>query len=532
MTREGKKDSIVGISNANNIRYGCAELLLRAGRSFAAFLVSDRGAVAGRAHRIYRRRQPHAGLLTDSEIWNGTHREPDVRRAGAGRASLVRTLTHKDIELFAIMSGDINPTHVDDTFAQSDMFHKIVAHGMWGGALFSTVLGTQLPGPGTIYADQSLHFSGAVAVGDTITVSVRVRSKVEQTHRVILDCRAVNQDGEEVVTGTAEVSAPTEKISRPRIHLPEIELRRQGHRYEHLIGMTKGLEPIRTAVVHPVDTPSLLGAVEAARANLIVPVLIGPESKICAAAAQPQLDLTPYEIVPADYSEAAAVAAVAMARAGKADALMKGALHTDEFMRAVVDGDRGLRTARRISHVFAIDAPSYPRPLFVTDAAINIYPTLADKRDIIQNAIDLVHALGIIEPRVAILSAVETVTETIRSTCDAAALCKMADRGQITGGILDGPLAFDNAVSLEAARTKGIISPVAARADIFVMPDLEAGNMLAKQLEYLAEAQVAGIVLGARVPIILTSRADRTLARLGSCAIALLLARHAIGAKP
>ena len=295
--------------------------------------------------------------------------------------------------------------------------------------------------------------------------------------------------------------------------------------------MTKGLEPIRTAVVHPVDTVSLLGAVEAARARLIVPVLIGPEHKIHAAAAQAQLDLSPYEIVATEHSDAAAEAAVAMARSGQAEALMKGALHTDELMRAVVDHEKGLRTARRISHVFAIDAPGYPRPLFVTDAAINIYPTLADKHDIVQNAIDLAHALGIPQPRVAILSAVETVTESIRSTLDAAALCKMADRGQITGGIVDGPLAFDNAVSEEAAKTKGIVSPVAGRADIFVVPDLEAGNMLAKQLEYLAEAEMAGIVLGARVPIILTSRADKTLARLGSCAIALLLARHKLGGK-
>ena len=201
-------------------------------------------------------------------------------------------------------------------------------------------------------------------------------------------------------------------------------------------------------------------------------------------------------------------------------------------MHAAVDRDHGLRTARRISHVYAIDVPDYPRQIFITDAAINIYPTLDEKRDIVQNAIDLTHALGIAQPRVAILSAVETVTESIRSTLDAAALCKMADRGQITGGILDGPLAFDNAVSVEAAKTKGIISPVAGRADIFVVPDLEAGNMLAKQLEYLAEAQVAGIVLGARVPIILTSRADKTLTRLGSCAIALLLARHKPGMKP
>ncbi|MEI9981748.1 MAG: bifunctional enoyl-CoA hydratase/phosphate acetyltransferase [Aliidongia sp.] len=446
-------------------------------------------------------------------------------------ASLVRTLTHRDIELFAVMSGDVNPAHLDDTYAKTDMFHKIVAHGMWGGALISALLGTELPGPGMVYVDQSLHFRRPIGLGDTVTATVQVIEKTEATHRVVLDCQVVNQSGDEVITGTAEVIAPTEKISRARIALPDIEFRRRGRRYEHLIEMSRGLEPIRTAVVHPVDVPSLLGAVEAARASLIVPVLIGPETKIRAAASLAQLDLAPYEIVPTEHSEAAAVQAVALARAGKVEALMKGALHTDELMHAVVDAERGLRTARRISHVFAIDAPGYPRPLFITDAAINIYPTLADKHDIIQNAIDLAHALGIPAPRVAILSAVETVTETIKSTLDAAALCKMADRGQITGGILDGPLAFDNAVSAEAARTKGIVSPVAGRADIFVVPDLEAGNMLAKQLEYLADAEMAGIVLGARVPIILTSRADGTLARLGSCAIALLLMRHKPGAQ-
>ena len=441
-------------------------------------------------------------------------------------ASLVRTLTYKDIEVFAIMSGDVNPAHVDEAFAKSDMFHKVVAHGMWSASLISTVLGTELPGPGTIYLDQSLHFRRPVGLGDTVTVTVKVTKKIAEGHRVILDCRATNQHGEEIITGTAEVTAPAEKISRPQVILPEIELREKGRRYRQLVEMTKGLAPIRTAVVHPVDTPSLLGAVEAARSKLIVPVLIGPEHKIHAAAEQARIDLSPYEIVSTEHSEAAAKAAVAMARLGQAEALMKGALHTDELMHAVVDHERGLRTERRISHVFTIDAPGYPKPLFVTDAAVNIYPTLADKRDIVQNAIDLAHALGIPQPRVAILSAVETVTEGIRSTLDAAALCKMAERGQITGGILDGPLAFDNAVSEEAAKTKGIVSPVAGRADIFVVPDLEAGNMLAKQLEYLAEAEVAGIVLGARVPIILTSRADKTLARLGSCAIALLLARH------
>lgn len=441
-------------------------------------------------------------------------------------ASIVRTLTHRDIALFAVMSGDVNPAHVDEDFARSDLFHKIIAHGMWGGALISTVLGTELPGPGTIYLDQSLQFLRPVGLGDTVTVTVTVVEKQEHGHRVTLDCRVVNQTGEAVIAGVALVMAPTEKIRRPRIALPEVALHEKGRSYRRLIDKTRGLAPIRTAVVHPVDAPSLLGAVEAAKAGLILPVLVGPEAKIRAVAAQAQLDLAPYEIVAAAHSDAAAVAAVGLVRAGKAEALMKGALHTDELMHAVVDHGEGLRTKRRISHVFVIDAPGYPRPLFITDAAINVAPSLEDKRDIVQNAIDLAHALGLAEPRVALLSAVETVTPKLQSTLDAAALCKMAERGQIHGGILDGPLAFDNAVSEEAAKTKGIVSAVAGRADIFVVPDLEAGNMLAKQLEYLADAEIAGVVLGARVPIILTSRADNTLARLGSCAIALLLARH------
>jgi phosphotransacetylase/acyl dehydratase len=448
-------------------------------------------------------------------------------------ASLVHTLTYKDIQLFAAISGDVNPAHVDPAFAKDDIFHKVIAHGMWGGALISTVLGTELPGPGAIYLGESLQFRRPVGIGDTITVAVRVAEKNTEKHRVTLDCEAKNQRGETVITGTAEVIAPTEKISRPRVVLPEVELRERGRGYRLLVEQTRGLQPIRTAVVHPVDSVSLIAAIEAAREGLIVPVLVGPEHKIRAAAEMAKLDLASYEIVPTEHSAAAADRAVALARVGQVSALMKGALHTDELMHAVVAAANGLRTARRISHVFAMDAPAYPRPLFITDAAINMYPTLEDKRDIVQNAIDLVNALrqmfnrDILElPRVAILSAVETVTEKIKSTVDAAALCKMADRGQITGAILDGPLAFDNAVSEEAAKTKGIISPVAGKADIFVVPDLETGNMLAKQLEYLGDADAAGIVLGARVPIILTSRADNTLTRLGSCAMAKLLVHH------
>ncbi|MFC4276442.1 bifunctional enoyl-CoA hydratase/phosphate acetyltransferase [Achromobacter aloeverae] len=455
-------------------------------------------------------------------IENRTYAELSV----GDSASLARTLSHRDIELFSVMAGDAAPMNLDEGVTHSEQFQATVAHGMWAVALLSTVLGTRLPGPGTMFLDQSLHFARSIAVGDAITVSVCVTAKDDATHRVTLDCRAVNQNAEDVIVGTVQVAAPTEKVSRPRVALPDVELVQRGRGYERLIAMTRGLAPLRTAVVHPVDTPSLVGAIEAARAGLIVPVLVGPAARIQAAAEHARIDLAPYEIVATEHSDAAARQAVLMARAGQVQALMKGSLHTDELMRAVVSGADGLRTARRISHVFAIDAPAYPRPLFVTDAAINVAPTLEDKQDIIQNAIDLVHALGIAQPRVAILSAVETVTGKLRSTLDAAALCKMADRGQITGGILDGPLAFDNAVSAAAAATKGIHSPVAGRADIFVVPDLEAGNMLAKQLEYLAGAQIAGIVLGARVPIILTSRADETLARLGSCAIALLLARH------
>ncbi|MDD2408409.1 MAG: bifunctional enoyl-CoA hydratase/phosphate acetyltransferase, partial [Tepidiphilus sp.] len=270
--------------------------------------------------------------------------------------------------------------------------------------------------------------------------------------------------------------------------------------------------------------PSLGGALEAMQAGIIRPILVGPEAKILAAAQALGADLSGLQIVDTPHSHASAEVAVQLCREGKAEALMKGSLHTDELMSAVVDKEKGLRTARRISHVFLADVPTYPRPLMITDAAVNIEPTLEEKVDIVQNAIDLAHALGIAEPKVAILSAVETVTSKIRSTIDAAALCKMADRGQIKGGLLDGPLAFDNAVSQVAARIKGIRSAVAGNADILVVPDLEAGNMVAKQLEYLANALMAGIVLGAKVPIVLTSRADTPETRAASCAVAQVLA--------
>jgi len=437
-------------------------------------------------------------------------------------AELTRTLGRQDIELFALMSGDVNPAHVDADYAKSDTFHQVIAHGMWGGALISAVLGTELPGPGTIYLSQSLKFHRPVGLGDTVTVRVRVREKIPDKKRVILDCECVNGAGKVVITGKADVIAPTQKVHRLRAMLPEVHLHERGQHFRHLMEAARQNPPIRTAVVHPCDNLSLTGALEAGRRGLIVPVLVGPVARIKKIAEQVGQSLDGIQLVDAPHSHAAAARAVAMAREGQVDALMKGALHTDEVMGAVVNTDTGLRTERRISHIFVIDVPNYPKPLLVTDAAINIYPDLDDKRDIVQNAIDLARAIGIEKPKVAILSAVETVYPKIKSTVEAAALCKMADRGQITGGILDGPLAFDNAVSKSAAETKHIVSPVAGDADILVVPDLEAGNMIAKQLIYLAGADAAGIVLGARVPIMLTSRADDVLARTASCALAQL----------
>jgi phosphate acetyltransferase len=305
----------------------------------------------------------------------------------------------------------------------------------------------------------------------------------------------------------------------------DIDTREKPHqKYERLLNAAKQVAAATTVVVHPCDETSLRGVVEAQEAGLIKPILVGPVKKIQDTASRYGLNIAPFEIVDVPHSDAAAAKGVELVRAGRGELLMKGSLHTDELMRCVTAGETGLRTARRISHVFVMDVPGYPETLFITDAAINIFPDLDCKRDIVQNAIDLYRDIGLGTPRVALLSAVETVTTKIPTTIEAAALCKMADRGQITGGILDGPLAFDNAIDPEAARIKGIKSEVAGRAQILVVPDLEAGNMLAKNLTFLAKADAAGIVLGARVPIILTSRADSVRARMASCAVAVLYA--------
>ncbi len=448
-------------------------------------------------------------------------------------ACIERTLTQEDVQLFAMLSGDLDPQHIDPAFAASTRFHGVIAHGMWGGALISAVLGTRLPGPGTVYLGQTLRFLAPVKLGDRLSIRVEVRAKDAATRRVTLACACDNQAGDTVIEGEAEVVAPDERIERVRSALPEIRLDVAGNDgLQRLLAHVAPMEPIRVAVVHPCDALSLSGALDARAAGLIVPVLVGPRARIEAVAAEAGVDLSGIAIEDVPHSHAAAERAAELAREGRVEALMKGSLHTDELMSVVVAHESGLRTKRRVSHCFVLQTPHYPRPFIVTDAAINLAPDLEQKADIVRNAIDLAHVIGVQTPKVAILAAVETVTPAMPATLDAAALCKMADRGQIEGGVLDGPLAFDNAVSIAAARTKGIVSEVAGRADILVVPDLESGNMLAKQVMYMGDAASAGIVLGAKVPVVLTSRADSRESRMASCAIALMLAHRYRGTPP
>ncbi|HEX5785835.1 MAG TPA: bifunctional enoyl-CoA hydratase/phosphate acetyltransferase [Burkholderiaceae bacterium] len=437
-------------------------------------------------------------------------------------ARLFRTLTLEDIQAFAAVSGDTNPAHVDPEYANDTLLHGVVGHGMWSAALISALLGTRFPGPGTIYVDQVLHFVRPVRVGDTLSVVVTVLTKHAENKHVDLDCQVTNQKGERVLHGTACVLAPTDKVRLPKPSTPQIQLYDPEARYLALMAKGEGLAPARCAVVHPCDDGSLAGAMDAARQGLIVPVLIGPVAKIRQLAQQIGVDLAGAELLDEPHSHAAAERAALMAAQGQVEMLMKGSLHTDELIHAVLM-QKPLRTGRRMSHVFRFDVPLYDKPLLITDAALNIEPTLPEKVDIVQNAIDFCQVLGVAMPKVAILSAVETVNPAIPSTLDAAALCKMADRGQIKGGVLDGPLAFDNAISARAAEVKHIASPVSGQADILMVPDLESGNMLAKQLEYLAGASGSGLVLGSRVPIALTSRADGPMNRMASALLALLV---------
>jgi phosphate butyryltransferase len=453
--------------------------------------------------------------ITPEVISNKTFDEIEV----GDSASISKAPSRDDIALFAVITGDQNPTHLDESFATT-----ISAHGMWGGAMLSALLGNELPGAGTVYRRQDLVFERPLLLGDTLTVSITVTEKRAEGNVVVLHCEGKNQRGEQVFTGTAEVQAPTVHIARDRLALPEISMQRH-EKWERLLDATKAIVPLTTAIVYPCDADSMSAAVEAAEAHILEPIFFGPRERILQAAHDAGVSLRRFEIVDLPDAPAAAQAAVDRVRTGTAKALMKGSLHTDELLSAVVRRESGLRGTRRMSHCFVMDVPGHDEILIITDAAINIAPDLEAKVDIVKNAIDLATALRI-QPRVAILSAVETVNPKIQSTLDAAALSKMADRGQITGGSVDGPFALDNAISLEAARIKGVHSPVAGRANILVVPDLEAGNMLAKNLTFLANADAAGIVLGAKVPIILTSRADEVRARLASAALAALYAEH------
>jgi phosphate butyryltransferase len=391
---------------------------------------------------------------------------------------------------------------------------------MWVGALVSNVIGNLLPGPGSLSRTQSFTFHHRVGVGDELVISVKVIEKREP-RLVVLETRVVKAGGEIVADGIAEVFTPPKKLVFDELSVPSVLVQRHAQ-FDRLLEAARRLPPLPTAIVCPHDEPSLLGALQAADAGLIVPLLVGERDLIEQSAEALHRRIDGIELVDVGEAHLAAAHAVSLVHAGKVRAIMKGALHSDTLLEHVVKKEGGLRTERRISHVYVMDTPGLDHPLFISDAAINIAPDLAAKTDIVQNAIDLARACGIERPRVGILSAVETVNPNIPSTIDAAVLSKMAERGQIEGAIVDGPLAMDNAVDVEAARTKGITSLVAGRAEVLIVPNLEAGNMLAKELTFIAHAEAAGLVIGATVPVMLTSRADGARARLVSCAIALL----------
>jgi phosphotransacetylase len=441
-------------------------------------------------------------------------------------ATATRIMSAADVEALAFVAGEVEPAQL--VGAPGDLGER--APGAAAIALLSSLVLRQLPGPGGAIVETRVRTGAAIEPGDVLEARVEVTAKDAATRAITLACACRNQRDESLVDGTLVVIAPSRSLAFDDIADPDLVFHRSD-RFATLFARSAALAAVTCAVVHPCDRDSLEGALEAAARGMIVPTLVGPEAKIRAAAAACGADLAGVAIVATEHSHAAAATAAAMARDGKVDALMKGSLHTDELMEAVVADAANLRTARRMSQTFVLDVPAYPRLLFVTDAAINIAPDLKAKADIAQNAIDLARILGIDCPKVAILAAVEVVNPKMQATLDAAALCKMADRGQITGGVLDGPLAFDNAVSPQAAKTKGIVSPVAGCADILLAPDLDAGNMVAKQLQYLAGAASAGIVMGARVPIVLTSRADSVRSRLASTAVMKLCA-HALRVAP
>ena len=434
-------------------------------------------------------------------------------------ASLERSCSVQDLVLFAHVSGMVNPLMLPPA-ASGAPDSQPVAPSMWVGSLISAVLGNILPGAGTLYRAQDLRFLRRVHVGDKLKVTVVCREKREEPVAVF-DTRIEDADGQIVCEGTAEVDAPTATQMTEARDLPALILDSVDH-FAPLIALAAQLPPLKTAVVCPEDRNSLGGALLSAQRHLIEPILIGDPGRIHATAKELGADISAYALIAASDPHIAAARAVAMVHEGKANAVMKGAIHSDALLAAVVKKDGGLRTHVRISHVFAMDVPTLDEILFISDAAINIAPDLMTKVDIVQNAVDLAHACGIQQPKVGILSAVETINPNIPSTLDAAVLSKMAERGQIRGAVVDGPLAMDNAIDVEAARTKGIASLVAGHANVLIVPNLEAGNMLAKELSFVARAEPAGLVLGAKAPVMLTSRADNDRARLASCALAQL----------
>lgn len=435
---------------------------------------------------------------------------------------LRRLCTQDDLLVFANVSGNHNPMHIYNLDGDGDGTPEAVAPGMFVGALVSAVIGNLLPGAGTLYRAQSLVFHARAHADDELVSRVTVTDKNESTHTVTLatEVRRVSDDAL-ILSGVAEVEAPRHKLSYSSHDLPGLIVQRHRH-FEKLLKQAEGLAPLITAVVCPEDPNSLGGALLARDHTLITPILVGDAGKIALTAQDMGADLTGVEIIDIPDHAAAARHAVALVGQGRAQALMKGHLHTDQLLRAIIDKSAGLRTGRRLTHAFVMDVPGLAHPLLVTDAAINIAPDLKTKVDIVQNAIDLARSIGIEQPKVGVLSAVETVNPDLPSSIDAALLSKMAERGQITGGLVDGPLAMDNAVDIAAARTKGLTSPVAGRAEVLVVPNIDAGNMLAKQLAFISHAEAAGLVLGASVPIILNSRSDDDMARLASCAVAAL----------
>ncbi|MEO0821115.1 MAG: bifunctional enoyl-CoA hydratase/phosphate acetyltransferase [Pseudomonadota bacterium] len=436
-------------------------------------------------------------------------------------AELTRLCTADDLFVFAHASGNLNPMHLPDMDGDGDGKAEAMAPAMWTASLISAVLGNILPGAGTLYRNQSLRFGERAHSGDELRACVEVVAK-EPDGVVRLATRVDRpSDGALIVEGEALVRAPEVKMSAMEADVPGLLVNKHVH-FDRLIERAAPLDPIPTAVVAPEEPNSLGGAILAAEETIITPILIGAQAKIEAAAAEMGADLSRFEIIDVEEHGEAARRGVALVHEGRARALMKGHLHTDELLSAVVRRDGGLRTGRRLTHVFVMDVPGLQHPLLISDAAINIAPDLETKVDIVQNAIDLGLSIGLEEPKVGVLSAVETVNPKIPSSVDAAILSKMAERGQIAGGLVDGPLAMDNAVDLEAARTKGIKSLVAGRAEILIAPNIDAGNMLAKELTFIAHAEGAGLVLGARVPIVLTSRSDGDKARLASCALAAL----------